>query len=309
MDSQHKHELKENDLKQFITHFGEWWGKHQTKVLLIAIVLAGTILGVRILNNRAMEKKDSTFLALNLETSPAGFKAIAADADSDSVRAIASLRAADLLLQEASMPSSSIADENAITPADRKARLEEARQLYNQAASASDSELMKLNAKMGIASVAESLGDWDEAVKVYESIKTSAGQTHPSFAAQADTRLAILPRVKIEPNFAPEPTPKKPDDAKTGDTKTGDSKTGDTKTGDSKTGETKSGDTKTGDSKTGDTKDATKSGDTKAPTPTPTPTPAPAPTKDGKEPTKTGDAKTTGDPKKAGDTKDGTKAP
>lgn len=300
MDSQHKHELKENDLQQFIAHFGEWWGKHQTKVLLIAIVLAGTILGLRILNNRSVEKQDTTFFNLNMETSPAGFKAIAADADSDAVRAIASLRAADLLLQEAAMPSSG--EEGGATPAERKAKLEEARQMYSQAESSSDNALLKLNAQMGLASVAESLGQWDDAVKVYESIKTSAAESHPSFAAQADTRLAILPRVKTEPNFAPEPTPKKPDDTKsgegkTGNGKTGDTKTGDTKSGDSKAGDSKTGDTKTGDTKTGDTKDASKSGDTKAPT------------KDAKQPAKSGDAKTSGDTKKAGETKDGTKAP
>lgn len=246
MDSQHKHELKENDLQQFLAHFGEWWGKHQTKVLIAAILIAGTILAVRVMKNNAIQEHDSTYFGLNLETSPAGFKAIAADAGDDNVRAIASLRAADLLMQEAAMPAAG--DDNDPTDDERKAKLEEARQLYSQADSAAEHMLFKLNARMGLAAVAESLGNWEEAVKVYETVKADAAETYPRFAAEAGTRISLLPRVKTPPVFAPEPKPEP--------TKDGASKDSPTKDGVSKDTATKDGATKDGASKDAATKDA-----------------------------------------------------
>lgn len=307
MDSQHKQELKQNDLQNFVTHFGEWWGKHQTKVLLIAIVAAVSILGVRWMKASAAAKHDATYYDLNISTSPADFKAIAADAGSDSIRAIAALRAGDLLLQEATIPSTDANED--VTPKQREAKLEEANNLYKQVVSLDQNSLLTLNARMGMASVAESLGKWEDAAKVYESVKAEAAESNPIFAQRATAKLALIDRVKTSPTFAPEPKPTKPDDGKTGDAKTGDTKSDDGKTGDTKSGDGKTGDTKSGDTKAGDGKTSgTKSGDTKAPTKD-----AATPAKDAVTPTKSGDAKsgtskTTGDAKKAGDSKDGTKA-
>ena len=70
MDTQHRHELKENDLAEFLENFGEWWNKHGTVAMLILLFLVGGFLGYRLLRARAIDQREAAWRDLANTTKP-----------------------------------------------------------------------------------------------------------------------------------------------------------------------------------------------------------------------------------------------
>lgn len=246
MDSKHRHELEQNDLVVFLTHFNEWWNKYGQMTLLVVLVAVGAFTAMRFYNYNKAQAHEKAWGGLAQSTSPESYRATAAE-NKDSVKALAYLRGADLLLTQATLPQTkeeSKADDTAVksddttqtddaaktddtTKADDsstqvtvaaqqvqdpKVMLEDARAMYK--AVVDDKTLhpvIRINGLLGLASVAEAQHDWDTASTAYDQAIELAGKEYPVLAQQASGRKARLAQIKTPVHFIkemPKPAPK-----------------------------------------------------------------------------------------------------
>ncbi len=207
MDADHRHELKENDLAEFITHFGQWWSKHGNKLLLSALVISVVILGRQWLHTRSAAAQENAWADLAGATSPDSYRLVALSHDNPTVRAMAYLRGADLLLNEAvAGPGDDDNTANDSAKLTAQQSLQEAAAMYNQVIQDNQAPLaFHLNAGLGLAAVAEGQRDWPQAKQLYEQVIDQAGAAFPTIAHQAQARLDMLDRLREPVVFAPDP--------------------------------------------------------------------------------------------------------
>ncbi len=209
MDSEQRHDLKENDLAEFLSNFGQWWNKWGNWILSAFVVFAVLFLVYRFWSNSVTTAHEDAWTDLAIENSPAGFAAIA-DAYSDpTVKVLAYLRGGDAALAETVTPDALEAEATGQTDADAEinAKLDQAAAMYQQVLDATQKPVYRLNALMGLGAVAEMREDWDDARQRYESVAEAAGDRWPAFADQARVRLEMLPQLARPIAFAPEPEP------------------------------------------------------------------------------------------------------
>jgi predicted negative regulator of RcsB-dependent stress response len=210
MDSEHRHELKENDLEQFLRNFKEWWGKHGNFLLVVILLAVLVFGGVRLYRGRLRDLHNQAWSDLANATSPEVYRQVVSEHDNPTVQALALLRAGDLQLQRATQPPQTDSlgqtkPETTLSPADRQAALEDATGLYQQVLQQDTAPpLIKLNARVGLASIAEARKQWDQARELWEAVKKDAGDTLPVIRAQAEGRLAMLDQLKSPVEFAPD---------------------------------------------------------------------------------------------------------
>lgn len=214
MDTQHRHELKENDLAEFLENFGEWWNKHGTVAMLILLFLVGGFLGYRLLRARATDQREAAWRDLANTTKPGIFRTVAEMSDDPVVRAVAYLRGADLLVSETSQQAYGDSD-SADLKAQQQRNLDEAEDLYRKVLEVADAEqisdLFRLNAWLGLASVYEDRRSFDKAAELYQKVQEQAGPANPALAANAKARTAMLGKLAIPVVFSP-PLPPPPAD-------------------------------------------------------------------------------------------------
>lgn len=207
MDSKHRHELEQNDLLDFLTHFGAWWEKYGMMLMVAVLVVLAAIFAKRFMDNRAASAHEAAWSDLASATSPSAYQAVAKDYKDPSIAALASLRGADLLLQQASRPEPTPGSPAATQPAapSRQQKLEEAARMYQEVVQVADAPAVyRLNAMLGLAAIAEDRGQWNQAQSHYEKIVSQA-DAYTTIRAQARARLAMLPRLQENVIFASEP--------------------------------------------------------------------------------------------------------
>jgi len=213
MDPKHREELEHNDLEHFFTHFKEWWAKYQNPVLITVLVVVGSFSIYTIITNNRIASRNAAWSELANSSSPEALASVAAAQDNATVRHLASLRAADQLLVrvitggEDPMPMPNQPEQEAEvveTPVDPEADLREAGRLYQQVAADGEAHpVYRLNARLGLAAVAEAEQDWPAAREQYQTILDTAGDHQPAIRGQAQTRLALLPRLEQPLVYAP----------------------------------------------------------------------------------------------------------
>ena len=244
MDSEHRHELKESDLANFLAAAKTWWGKHQTKVLLLAIVLAAAILYIRYSRASARNAHESKWVELNREMSPDALAKISESSTDPVIRTLAALRAGDELLNKAIKPTGQ--GEEPVTDAQRATALDQAEALFSSVVKNAPNKDYAINAQFRLATIAEQRGKWDEARQLYQAIQKDAGEGYEAFAARAAGLEKAIARAKTVPVFGPEPKPVvTPDPTNPDPTKTDPTKTDPTKIDPSKDAPAKDGATKT----------------------------------------------------------------
>ncbi len=214
MDTKHRHELEQNDLQEFFTHFGEWWGKWGNHVLAVLVVIAVAVLGWRFFSARAAESHEKLWSDVNASTDPASLRQIAEENAGKPVAALAYLRSGDLLLAKATfrdqasdMPPTASAPAP-VSEAEREAWIKDAGAAYEQAiATPSAQPVVRLNAQLGLAAVNEARSDWAGARKLYQQVQQGAGNTFPIIAADAKAREGLLDRLNAPLAFSPEVPP------------------------------------------------------------------------------------------------------
>lgn len=206
MDSQHRHELKENDLVEFLTHFGQWWGKHGGKILTVVLVLAVVVTGKRWFDASTAAATEKAWRDLADTTSPEGYRSVALSHQDPAVRALAYLRGADLLLAKSATASDDQHTTNDSTTAGSSQDLDSAALMYQQVVDDQDVHpAYRLNALLGLAAVAEGRRDWDQARNLYLQVTEQATVHYGAIAERAQSRAKMLDRLKKPVVFAPDP--------------------------------------------------------------------------------------------------------
>ncbi len=208
-------------------------------VVILAVVVAYMLFAF--MSQQRTQAHEQAWGDLAFATSPEGFRETALTHDDPVVRALANLQGADLLMvrvlepEEKAEPdtateadadsavsdidsilgnqkTNSAATENVVSVEEN---LKEAESMYQRVLD--DKTLHKvyhLNANLGLATVAETRGQWDNAAALYETIIAQAGDAYPSIASSAVGRKSMIDRMKSPLIFAPAA---KPDVAAEGD--------------------------------------------------------------------------------------------
>jgi len=157
MDRDERHELKDNELREFFTNFGDWWQRYGNSVLIVVIVVVVVVLGYQFYTSYHQRQYNSAWQDLASSSSPDALMAVAESYDRPAVQSLARLRAADLLVQQAMQPGA------AGDRSDQDA-LEQAELLYQAVVDSERADpAYRVNALMGLASVAENREAWQGA--------------------------------------------------------------------------------------------------------------------------------------------------
>lgn len=203
---------EQSDLQAFTSGFSGWWERWGTYVLVVILIVVGGFAAKRWADHFRTEAHEKRWGELSRETSVPALKGIAEDNAGTIVEAIAYLRAGDAALSQATFPKAelSMATMPATAPStDPKKALEDAEGFYKRAiASSACPKIVKLNAELGLAAIAEAKGNWDEAAKAYKSLIDASGPEFEPIRKQAQSRLDYIARAKAPLVLAPPPAPK-----------------------------------------------------------------------------------------------------
>jgi len=204
MDTQERHELKQNDLEEFLRHFNEWWSKNGNTLLAIIAVCAIAFMVYRLWNSHNYKIHEAAWSELALTGSPESHRDIIKRHTDPIIRQLAALRGADGFLNRAIHASDSdTMDDQAVEES-----LNEAESLYNLVINESKFAEFRINALFGLAAIAETRSHWDKAGQYYQQVIDSAGPGLSFFTRHAQARKDILDKLATPLVFAPEPEPK-----------------------------------------------------------------------------------------------------
>ncbi len=202
MDSERRHELETNDLRDFLDNFKDFWDKHGNRMLITLIVVLGTWLGWSKYKQWQADKAEAAYAELNGTDSAAAFRALAGERSE--VHDEAMRRGGDTALGDARGALIIGDEEEAATT------LKNAASAYQALAERGATVEYQLAGQEGLAKVALMREEWDKAAKHYEQIIELAGE---AFVVQADRAQRALDRIDLlknpvafaEPEVAPEP--------------------------------------------------------------------------------------------------------
>ena len=197
MDSERKHELQTNDLKEFLDNFKDFWDKHGNKLLLILIIGLGSYAGYNYYNTWKTGKLEDAQIALEETTAPDMLVQNVAD-EHDRARDEAMRRAGDLYLAQAR--SATVKDNDK----DLKSALDKAGAAYTALSTEAKSTEYQLSGYEGLAYVAIEAKAWDKAKEHFKKMQELAGDSFPAQAARAKAGPQIIDLVKNQTAFAPE---------------------------------------------------------------------------------------------------------
>ncbi|MEM6504328.1 MAG: tetratricopeptide repeat protein [Planctomycetota bacterium] len=189
MDSERRHELETNDLREFLDNFKDFWDKHGNRLLIILIVVLGGWLGYSRYNQWQADKAEAAYTELNDADSLDAFRAIAGERSE--VHDEAMRRGGDIGLSQARKALIDGDDASA------KSLLTKADSAYLALVERGATAEYQLVGHEGLAKVAVMREDWDKAAGHYGSIIELAGE---SFVAQSDRAQRALDRIDLLKN-------------------------------------------------------------------------------------------------------------
>ena len=203
MDSEHRHELKENDLARALAGLGQWWKKHGRTTMVGVLVVLLVVAAWRMMNFRSQKTHEKTWTELATTSNPDVFRTLAATYSDSAARALANLWGATRYNAQASRP----ADTDDPAANDRAAALEHAEaMLANVIDDDQAPKMMRLNALMAKAAVMENLGRFEEAQKLYNQVKQRADVPgYEAWGHRAQSRIDLLAQFHNPVVFGPEP--------------------------------------------------------------------------------------------------------
>ncbi len=212
MDSQERHELKENDLAEFFQNFGEWWSRWGNTVLIIFVIVAGSFAAYRLVNYRTETRHETAWTELANAATAANYMEVAAAHQDPAVQALAYLRGADLYLAHARRPEDApplpARSEELPPPVDPEMAPDDAadraERAYERVLELAEERTYHVNALLGLAAVAETRQAWDDARGYYDQAEELAGEQLPGLAATARQRRDLLVNLRQPVVFAPE---------------------------------------------------------------------------------------------------------
>lgn len=193
MDAKERHELKDNDLAEFLENFGAFWNKHGNIISAIILFAVAGWLGLRYYKAHHIARQENAWADLASTTTPQGYRERAKeDSGIGGLGSVALLRGAEAyhkqainLLEEEAKPDSGV-----MSPQDSLAN---AQKMYKQVLDSNADAVYRANAAAGLANVCETLEDFD-AAKTYwtQADELAKAGRLETIAALAETRLKML---------------------------------------------------------------------------------------------------------------------
>ncbi len=204
MDAKERHELKDNDLAEFLNNFGEWWSKNGNFTMIVVILALAGWFGYRYINQTRALANEHAWADLAATTSPTGYRGIADEYDDfPSIRAQALLRGADQFHQQANKLVQED-NEGGMSPDEA---LDSAQSLYKRVLDADELPVFRANAALGLANVAETRGDFEAAAGYWDQAKQIADEARLSaIVTQAQIRMDMIESLQTPIIFG-EPVP------------------------------------------------------------------------------------------------------
>jgi len=238
MDSEHRHELKTNDLADWMAHIPEFLKQNASMIIGVALIViafltwpmftrmrqaaditkaAAVTESIQALEReiytvaQAAEKDDA---ARQEATSALLVKANAlleqaAKIDNPDLAALAQIKAAQVLRTELQVRAGRVSVEEVQT------RIGQAQEAYQKALKSAGTPTLEAMAKLGLGLCAEELGQRDAAAAIYKEILDTPAFKATVFPAQAQQRLDglkdnletfVFTPVPVEPQAAASPT-------------------------------------------------------------------------------------------------------
>jgi len=227
MENPNRYDQPVNEVQEFIADFKAFWSRYGNSILITVTVAVLVFTVYRVVNAQAQSRLESAWSDLAGTTSPVTYQRVAQEHSVPAVTALARLRGADLLLAETLRPqddAAGAADAPAETgggaeppgdapvpglgqPESPEAMLDEAAALYEAVLEDGPADVYRLNALLGLGSIAESRQQWDRARSHYERAIEMAGPGHEALRRQAQTRMDLLDRLAEPIALAPDPEP------------------------------------------------------------------------------------------------------
>lgn len=198
MDSKERHELKDNDLAEFLENFGDFWGKNGNTIMVIVIAVMAVWFGTRYYRSSAAIGHDNAWADLAATSTPAGYRERAVEnAGHEGVPHLALLRGAEAYHQQAikiKQDEGGEVDESVMSSEDS---LDAAEEMFNQLLASDAPAPYQANAAVGLANVAETRGDFDAAAKHWDKAKTIADEARlTTISTLAELRIGMLDDLK-----------------------------------------------------------------------------------------------------------------
>ncbi len=204
MDSKERHELKQNDLYVFITHFKAWWSKNGTVTITTIIIFIVAVYIGHWYQTKDKVKLEKAWTQLAQAQSTDHRLMVAANYPNlHGLTNKARLEAADDLLRKIALlpptTDQAVGDQSLLTAiSDRDRNLTNAQKIYQLILDDENAQrIFVLNARIGLAAIDECLGQFDKATEQYKTIQklAVANDLSPRYSAiahLADRRLANL---------------------------------------------------------------------------------------------------------------------
>lgn len=195
MDSEHE----ETDFQSFLRGAREFFDRYGTSVLIAILLVVLAIVVVQWYSGRERQLRNEAYSELRLASSPLGKQDVASRYEHvPGLAGKAYLEAADMLLNEAlGMAADPMAQQEQpeLSDEEREQRLQRAEELYQRVIDRNASDLQVINARFGLASVYETMGDFDSAAEQYEQIEQEGDRYgHASLAADLRRDLDRIAR-------------------------------------------------------------------------------------------------------------------
>ncbi len=228
MKAEHRHELKTNELADWLSNLPQW-ATENSKVIIglsvLIIVLAGLYGWIYYNKNIVQVRRQQEYTALLTAVAEAKSRAVQAQSlgidgsyliaqvadelknfaqktSNKNMAALALLKQGEALRAELQYRTQT-PDKELLTR-----RLDEAKDAYNLALQKSTDKTLTAAAKFGLGLCEEDIGNFDQARKIYEEIVANPDFSHTTTASQAHVRLITMSENQQDVVFLP--TPVKP---------------------------------------------------------------------------------------------------
>lgn len=229
MKSEHRHELKSNELADWLTHLPEWTKENLNTIIIViaAIVVVAGFYGWRAVSNKTQSgeheqfttlvddvlfKKsqilsqpgsDMSYLLLN---NAAELEKFAGTTGDKNIAAFAFIKAADAVRSELQYRNEIISQKDLVE------KINKAKKNYSDAIAEKPSDkTIKGLAEFGLGLCAEELDEFEEARKIYNGILENADYAGTITVSKAQLRLSIMDDYKQDIVFQAAPAQPTPD--------------------------------------------------------------------------------------------------
>lgn len=227
MKSDHRHELKTNELADWLAHFPEWANQNRTNIIAVAVVLVAAVVvyfwifyrrdvalvrnQVRLTNlvtqippqmsnvaRAAMQNTDQSYALLPITQDLQDFAQSVSQKD---MAALALIERAEVLRAELHYRLADVGRE------DLSKQTGQAQASYQQALERTPSPALAATAHFGLGLCEEDLGDFDKAAETYREVAGKPEYAGTAAQAAAAYRLQVMDGYKSVVVFKPAPPP------------------------------------------------------------------------------------------------------